>query len=51
MIPLIPLTGVSVKLTPLQVVVVMVFTDAAGLIVTMAVNVVPVQLPETGVTT
>ena len=38
MIPFTPLVGVTLKLTPLQVMVVIVFTDAAGVMVTVTVN-------------
>src|SRR5882757_184698 len=51
MIPSAPCVGVTVKATPLQVVVVSALIVALGSTVTITVNVVPVQFPEVGVTT
>jgi hypothetical protein len=48
--PLLPSVGVILKNTPLHVVVLIVVTLAYGLILTLTVNVVPVQLPDIGVT-
>ena len=49
-IPLVPFVGVTVKLVPLQITLVIAVTTAVGFTVTVTVNVVPLQLPETGVT-
>ena len=48
--PLVPLVGVNVNDTPLQLTVVIWLITAVGLIVTVTVNVAPVQLPDNGVT-
>ena len=48
-IPFRPLVGVNVKVTPLQVTVLIAVIVAVGLIVTVSTNVNPVQLPEVGV--
>ena len=50
MIPFAGSTGVTAKLTPLQVVVLIGAMVAVGSIVTVTVNTIPVQLPDTGVT-
>ena len=48
--PLVTFTGVTLKNTPLHVVVLIAVILAYGLILTVTVNVAPVQLPDTGVT-
>ena len=48
--PFVPLVGVTVNNTPLQLTPVIAFTLATGLIVTVKVKADPVQLPDTGVT-
>jgi hypothetical protein len=48
--PLVLLTGVTVKLPPEQIVEAIPVTAGIGLIVTVTVNVEPVQLPALGVT-
>lgn len=48
--PLVTSAGVSVKVPPLQIVVLMLVTAGIGLTVTITVNVEPVQLPDFGVT-
>ena len=50
MIPFVPSTGVTLKLTPLQVVTLIPEMVAVGLIFTDTVNVAPAQIPDTGVT-
>ncbi len=50
-IPFVPSVGLTVKLTPLQLTVVIAVITAVGFIVTVTVNVAPVQLPDNGVTT
>ena len=47
---MVPFVGVTVKLVPLQITLVIAVTTAVGFTVTVTVNVVPLQLPETGVT-
>jgi len=49
-IPLLPLVGVALNCTPLQVIAVIALITAFGLTVTVTVNVAPVQLPVNGVT-
>ena len=49
-IPLVPFTGVTVKLMPVQLTVLIAVTAATGLTVTVNWNVAPVQLPVNGVT-
>ena len=48
--PFVIFVGVTVKLTPLQVTVVIAVITAVGLIVTVTVNTAPVQVPLVGVT-
>ena len=48
--PLVPFVGVTLKNTPLQVVVLIGVILAYGLILTVTVNVAPVQVPDNGVT-
>jgi len=48
--PSVRLTGAMVKLPPLQMVTVWLFTAGFGFTVIVTVNVVPVQLPVAGVT-
>ena len=48
--PLVTFVGVTVKLTPLQLTVVIALITAAGFTVTVTVNTDPVQLPLVGVT-
>jgi hypothetical protein len=48
--PLVLLTGVAVKVPPEHIVAVMAVIAGVGLIVTVTVNVEPVQLPAFGVT-
>ena len=48
--PFVPFVGVTVKLTPPQVVAVIALISALGFTVTVTVNVAPVQLPVIGVT-
>jgi hypothetical protein len=48
--PFVLLTGLTVNVTPLQLTVVIAVTTAVGLIVTVTVNVAPVQFPDNGVT-
>ena len=48
-IPLVPLVGVTLKATPLQLTVVIAVITAVGLIVTVNWNDAPVQLPVNGV--
>ena len=50
MIPFAGSVGDTVKLTPLQVVVLIGLIVAVGSIVTVTVKTTPVQLPDTGVT-
>jgi hypothetical protein len=50
MIPLVPFTGVIVKLLPLQIIAVMLLTDGVGFTVTVTVKLAPVQIPDAGVT-
>jgi hypothetical protein len=50
-IPFVRFTGLTVNNTPLQLTVVNALITAVGLIVTVTVNVAPVQLPDNGVTT
>ncbi len=50
-IPLVLLVGLTVNVTPLQLTDVIALITAVGLIVTVRVNVAPVQLPVNGVTT
>ena len=49
-IPFVPLTGITVKPTPLHTVEVIAVIAGVGLIVTVTVKVAPAQLPEVGVT-
>ncbi len=49
-IPFVLLTGLTVNVTPLQLTVVICVITGVGLIVTVTVNVAPVQLPDNGVT-
>ncbi len=49
-IPLVLLAGLTVNNTPLQLTVVIAVITAVGLMVTVTVNVAPVQLPDSGVT-
>ncbi len=49
-IPLLISVGVILKDVPLQIVAVIALIIAKGLMVTVTVNAVPVQLPDTGVT-
>ena len=49
-IPLSPFTGLTVNITPLQLAVVIVVIVATGLMVTVTLNIAPVQLPDNGVT-
>ena len=49
-IPLVPLLGLTLNATPLQLTVVIAVISAVGLIVTTNVNAAPVQLPDNGVT-
>ncbi len=49
-IPLVLFTGLTLNVTPLQLTVVIAVITAVGLIVTVTVNVTPVQLPDNGVT-
>lgn len=49
-VPLVTLTGVTVKVPPLQITAVIGVTEGFGLIVTTIVNGVPVQVPDKGVT-
>jgi hypothetical protein len=48
--PFVPSVGVAVNVTPLHVVVLIAVTAAFGLIVTVTVKVLPVYMPDTGVT-
>ena len=48
--PSVPLVGVNVNNTPLQVIVVIAVTLAVGLIVTVTAKLAPVHVPDTGVT-
>ena len=48
--PSVPLTGLTVKVAALQMVAVWPLTSGTGLTVTVTVNVLPVQLPDNGVT-
>jgi hypothetical protein len=48
-IPFVILVGVTLKVTPLQVVVVIALMVAVGLTVIVNVNTAPVQLPDKGV--
>ena len=48
--PFVPLVGVNVNNTPLQVIVVIAVTLATGLIVTVTAKLAPVHVPDTGVT-
>ena len=48
--PLVLFTGVELKATPLHAVLVMAVMAGFGFTVTVNVNVVPVQLPDNGVT-
>ena len=45
-----PSVGVTVKAPPLQIVAVWLVTDGCGLTVTVTVKLLPVQLPDVGVT-
>ena len=49
-IPLATFVGVTVKLTPLQLTVVIAFITAVGFTVTVTANTAPAQLPDNGVT-
>ncbi len=49
-IPFVPFVGTNVKLTPLQVTVLIALITAVGFTVTVTVNTDPVQLPVIGVT-
>ncbi len=49
-IPLVLLAGLTVNVTPLQLTVVIAVITGVGLMVTVKVNVAPVQLPDNGVT-
>ena len=49
-IPFVPLVGVTVNNTPLQLTPVIAVTLAVGLIVTVTAKLAPVQVPDTGVT-
>ena len=49
-IPLVILVGVTVNVTPLQVIVLIAVIAGVGLIVTVTLNTKPVQLPVIGVT-
>ena len=48
--PFVPLVGVTVNNTPLQLTPVIAVTLATGLIVTVTAKLAPVQVPDTGVT-
>ena len=48
--PFVPFAGVAVNAVPLHTVAVIAFIDGFGLTVTVTVNVLPVQLPDVGVT-
>ena len=49
-IPLVPLTGVKLKLTPLQVAAVIAEITAIGFTLTVTLKLAPEQLPDKGVT-
>ena len=49
-IPLVILTGVTVNAVPLHVIVVIAVIDATGSTLTVIEKILPVQLPDTGVT-